>query len=116
MPLLGMKQRTRKQGETIPIKDALQLEEYEQTQIKNSRTRRAIHDTYGEKQPTKARRKLPGKRKWKNKTEQYKVLEGRMTAKEFNLKQRASKIITRLFQESQAEQEKKDRHLLHGDE
>lgn len=112
---------TRKDGsQTIDLKDALELEEIEQMRIRNRNTRRAIHDTYGPKSATKARRKLPGKRHWKNKSEQYKLLEGQMTVKEFNSKSRASKIIERIFKERQAEKLKKEsgkkKHMLYGNE
>ncbi len=84
---------------TIDVKDALQLEEYEQLVKLNNRTRRAITDTYGAKSPTKKRRKLPNGRKWKNKERHYAKLQGQMTAKEFNMKQKASKVIEKIFKE-----------------
>lgn len=83
--------------ETIDIKDALILEEHEQLVVRHRRTRHAIHDTYGPKQPTKFRRKLPGKRKWKNKTAQYAVLEGQMTKDQFNSTQKFNKTIHKLM-------------------
>lgn len=78
---------------TIDVEDALALEEMEQVHIKNRITRRAIHDTYGKKSPTKKRRKLGGKRKWKNKEAQYAELEGQMTVNEFNARQKGIKAL-----------------------
>lgn len=109
-----------KKQKTIDIRDALQLEEYDQVRFLNGRTRRAIHDTYGPKSPTKKRRKLPGKRSWKDKKKQYQKLEGQMTVNEFNHKSRASKIIQKIFTERQKQEAEeaaaRNRHMLHGDE
>lgn len=79
------------------LKDALILEEYEQELNKNNRTRRAIYDTYGEKSDTKKRHKLSGKRKWKNKRDNYAVLEGQMKVREFNKKSKAMKVLNEHF-------------------
>lgn len=91
---------------TIDVEDALVLEEMEQTKFRNNRTRRAIHDTYGKKSPTKKRRKLGGKRRWKNKEDQYAELEGRMTAKEFNTRQAGIKALKNI-EKKRARQRKK---------
>jgi len=90
----------------IDVRDALQLEEYEQTMLKNRTTRRAIQDTYGRKQHTKFRRKLPNGRKWKNKEKHYEKIEGQMAAREFNLKQKASKVIEKIYKEKAIEEAK----------
>jgi len=84
---------------TIDHVDAQVLEDYEQVQLKNRRTRAAIRDTYGPKQPTKFRRQLPGKRKWKNKDKQYAILEGQMTVKEFNHKNKAMRVLNDIHKE-----------------
>ena len=94
---------------TIDIKDAQILEDYEDQQVLNHNTEKAISQTYGPKQPTKARRKLPGKRKWKNKDQQYAALRGQMTAKLFNKKQAAMKVLDRLYKEKHA---RRQRHSL----
>ena len=94
---------------TIDHKDAEILEAYEDQQIINRNTDRAISDTYGPKQPTKARRKLPGKRKWKNKELQYAPLRGQMTSKLFNKKQAAMKVLDRLYKQKHA---RRNRHSL----
>lgn len=49
-----------------------------------ARTEMCINQTYGPKQPTKARRKLPGKRKWKNKEAQYSKLKTKLLVKKMN--------------------------------
>lgn len=101
---------TRKDGsKTIDHTDAQILEDYEEQQILNHNTNKAISDTYGPKQPTKARRKLPGKRKWKNKDQQYAKLRCQMTTKLFNKKQAATKVIDRLYKEKL---QKRNRHTL----
>lgn len=86
---------------TINVLDAQILEDWEQQELTNRRTRRAIHDTYGPKSPTKKRRKLGGKRRWKNKGEQYKSLEGQMTVKSFNNKQAANDAMKRIVKRQQ---------------
>jgi hypothetical protein len=91
---------TQKDGsQTIDTEDALALQEYEDIQMLNGRTRRAIHDTYGPKQATKKRRKLPGKRTWKDKRRQYARLEGQMAVKEFNGKKKAMKALDNIYKE-----------------
>ena len=94
---------------TIDVKDAQILEDYEDQQVLIHNTEKAISQTYGPKQPTKARRKLPGKRKWKNKDQQYAALRGQMTAKLFNKKQAAMKVLDRLYKEKHA---RRQRHSL----
>lgn len=108
MAILGLRPSKKKQ-ETIAVQDAMILENYEQVQRTNARTARAIKDTYGPKQPTKFRRKLPGKRKWKNKSLQYAKVSGQMIAKEFNAKQAAMKVLDRLYKEKAA---KRQEHSL----
>lgn len=91
---------------TINVEDALALEELEQVAIRNRITRRAIRDTYGKKSATKKRRKLPGKRSWKNKDEQYVEVEGKMVAKEFNARQKAIRALKNI-EKHKAKQNKK---------
>ena len=82
---------------TIDIDDALELERLENRSHRRSRTRRAIDDTYGPKQQTKARRKLPGKRRWKNKAKQYEPLRTQMSVDDFNDRKKAEKVLKRVF-------------------
>jgi hypothetical protein len=82
---------------TISKADALALEDWEQEELQQRRTNRAIHDTYGPKQATKFRRKLPGKRKWKNKNQQYKQLTADMTVRRFNKKQKAQRVLAKIY-------------------
>lgn len=97
----------------MDVKDALVLEKYEQTRFRNKRTRAAIRDTYGRKSPTKKRRKLPGKRKWKNKSKMYASLEGKMTATEFNQKNAAMEVLDKVYKKKQKEKHgKRQRHSL----
>lgn len=84
-------------GKTINYEDALALEEFEQHTLRERRINRAIDDTYGPKQATKKRRKLPGKRKWKNKNEQYKMLRAGLTKDRFNKKQKAMKALGKIY-------------------
>ena len=94
---------------TIDHKDAQILEDLEEQQRLNRITSHAISQTYGPKQPTKFRRKLPGKRKWKNKDAVYASLRGRMTAREFNKRQAAKKVLDRLYKEKMKQ---RTRHSL----
>jgi len=91
---------------TIDVADALALEEMEQIVIRNGRVRRAIRGTYGEKSPTKKRRKLGGKRKWKNKEKEYAELEGRMAVAEYNARQNSIKALKNI-EKKRAKQNKK---------
>lgn len=91
---------------TIDVKDAFILEDFEQVQLVNNRTRHAIHQTYNPKSPTKARRKLPNGRKWKDKSKQYAVLEGQMTARQFNAKTKAMHVLDKLYKQKFAARQK----------
>ena len=91
---------------TIDVDDAMALEELEQVNLRNHRTRRAVYMTYKEKSPTKKRHKLSGKRKWKNKDDQYAILEGQMVAKEYNARQNAIKALKNI-EKQRAKQNKK---------
>lgn len=88
------------------MKNYEELEELAQLELSNSIIRKAIGDTYKGKSPTKKRRTLPGKRVWKNKARQYAILEGTMTAKEFNARQKALKALKNIEKE-QVRQRKK---------
>lgn len=117
----------------VSPKDAEILEDWEQTELKHKRTRRAIQDTYrsswstarGAKTKrkldederefrtsnrpfTKKRRALPGKRRWKNKDTQYVKLQGQMTVESFNKKQKADAALKRIY--------KKQAKLMQPDE
>lgn len=81
----------------MKLEDALVLEDYEQEVKKNNRTRKAIYDTYGEEPKRSKRHKLSGKRKWKNKKDQYRTLEGQMLTREFNKKQKAIKVLSKYY-------------------
>lgn len=94
--------------EIISVKDAARLEQYEKLKNRQARTRRAIHDTYSEKSPTKKRRKLPGKRKWKNKELQYAVLEGKMQKDEYNERKVVTGILESAYKRKEKLQSKKD--------
>ena len=94
---------------TIDHKDAQILEDLEEQQRLNRITDHAISQTYGPKQPTKFRRKLPGKRHWKNKSTQYAVVRGQMVSREFNKRQAAKKVLDRVYKEKAA---KRTRHSL----
>lgn len=94
MAIIGLKS---KRDTTVKTDEAQALEEWEKQRLLNRNTERAINQTYGPKSRTKARRKLPGKRKWKNKEEQYKVLRGQMVAKEYNLKSGAMKTLDKIY-------------------
>ena len=86
-------------GRGLSLQDAMILEEDEQMRFRHRRTRKAIHDTYGEKKATNKRRKLPNGRKWKNKERQYAALEGQMVAAEFNSTQKVQKILRKHYAE-----------------
>lgn len=94
------------------VKDALVLEEHEQIMLVNGRTRRAIERTYTEKSSTKKRRKLPGKRSWKNKTTYYAKLEGQMAVKQFNSKKKANDVLEKLFLKRQKDAIKEHAKLV----
>lgn len=61
--------------------------------LRNQRTERAISDTYGPKQQTKHRRKLPGKRVWKDKEKQYSKLKTQMLVSNFNANSKIRSIL-----------------------
>lgn len=96
-------------GRGLSLQDALTLEADEQMRFRHRRTRKAIHDTYGEKKATNKRRKLPNGRKWKNKERQYAELEGQMVAAEFNSTQKVQKVLRKHY--AQRAEEKKNRLL-----
>lgn len=103
MAIIGLRPKNEK---TISDEEAQILEDWEQGEVRARNTRRAIQDTYGPKQATKFRRKLPGKRKWKNKQKQYAVLEGRMTAQNFNRKQKAMRVLDKIYKRQHAQRQK----------
>ena len=106
--IIGLKKskiEQRKEDAVTP-EEANILELWERDDKTIRRTRHAIHQTYGKKSPTKARRKLPGKRKWKNKEQQYAVLEGQMTVKSFNNKQRAMHVLDDVYKRQHAARQK----------
>lgn len=105
MAIIGLKPKQRK--ETVMTEaEAQVLQDWEDQRFKNRRTSHAIDQTYGKKSPTKARRKLPGKRKWKNKEAQYAPLKGQMIAKEFNLKQQAMRVLDKVYKRQHASRSK----------
>lgn len=79
----------------LSVKDALILQEEEDIRLLNGRTRKAISDTYGRKQPTKFRRKLPGKRHWKNKDVQYRKLNREMDDKQQKAYEKAQDVLAK---------------------
>lgn len=91
-------------SKTLSVKDALILQEEEDIRLLNGRTRRAINDTYGPKQPTKFRRKLPGKRHWKNKEEVYRKLNMQMDERQMQAYKRAQEVITKQNAKKQKKQ------------
>ena len=102
----------------LSVKDALILQEEEDIRLLNGRTRRAINDTYGPKQRTKFRRKLPGKRSWKNKENQYRKLNMQMDDQQQKAFERAQEVITRQNAKKQKKQVMKlakshKKHPLH---
>lgn len=105
MAIIGLKPKQRKE-QVMTEAEAQVLQDWEDTRFMNRRTRHAISQTYGPKQPTKARRKLPGKRKWKNKEQRYAVLEGQMVTKEFNLKQQAMRVLDKVYKRQHAQRQK----------
>lgn len=104
MAIIGLKPK--KRDTSITPEEAQILEDWEQGDKIVARTRHAIRQTYGKKSPTKARRKLPGKRHWKNKEEQYAKLEGQMTAQSFNRKQRAMRVLDKVYKRQHAARQK----------
>lgn len=102
----------------LSVKDALILQEEEDIRLINGRTRRAIQDTYGKKSPTKKRRKLPGKRNWKNKSIAYQKLNMQMDSEQFRAYEKAQKVIEKHNAKKQKAQIKKmarsaKKHPLH---
>ena len=102
----------------LSVKDALILQEDEDIRILNHRTRRAINDTYGKKQPTKFRRKLPGKRHWKNKEYQYRKLHIQMNARQAASFEKAQEVYAKINKDKQEKHVKKlarsaKKHPLH---
>lgn len=97
----------------IKPKDAEILEGIEQRELRRKRTEQAIGQTYksefqsdserkdrgrkSEKPFTKSRRKLPGKRKWKNKVQQYFTLKTQMFVARFNDEQLREKTLKRIY-------------------
>lgn len=79
----------------LSVKDALILQEEEDIRLLNGRTRKAIGDTYGPKQRTKFRRKLPGKRSWKNKENEYRKLNMQMDEKQIKAYERAQEVLAK---------------------
>lgn len=98
----------------VSYKDALELEHYEKMQMRHRNTRRAIEDTYGEKSPTKKRRKLKGKRKWKNKQAAYAPLRGQMMKNEFNKRKKVTKILEKAYTDEDKQKAKqRQKHSLY---
>lgn len=79
----------------LSVKDALILQEEEDIRLLNGRTRKAISATYGPKQRTKFRRKLPGKRSWKNKENQYRKLNMQMDEQQQKAYERAQEVLAK---------------------
>lgn len=104
MAIIGL--TPKKRDTSVTPEEAHVLELWERDDKMFARTRHAIHNTYGPKQATKARRKLPGKRKWKNKEAQYAVLEGQMTVKSFNNKQKAMRVLDTIYKRQHASRQK----------
>lgn len=73
-------------------KDAAELEKYEKLRHRRALGDRLL-DSYGQKQATKKRRKLPGNRKWKDKSIRAKRLQGQFAAEEFNQRPKAEKAL-----------------------
>lgn len=94
-------------SKTLSVKDALILQEEEDIRLMNGRTRRAINDTYGKKSRTKFRRKLPGKRHWKNKDVEYRKLNRQMDDRQQKAYERAQEVITKMNVVKQKKQIKK---------
>lgn len=76
--------------------DALDLEAYEKFEPMARRTERVLDDTYGPKSPTKKRRKLPGKRKWKNKNQQHKMIRAQLARERYNKRSKAQRAFGRM--------------------
>lgn len=103
---------------TLNIKDALILQDEEDLRILNGRTRRSIGDTYGRKSPTKFRRKLPGKRSWNNKENQYRRLNLQMDVKQQAAYEKAQEVMLKVNKKKQEKEIKKlarsnSKHPLH---
>lgn len=105
-------------SKTLSVKDALILQEEEDIRLVNGRTRRAIQDTYGKKSPTKKRRKLPGKRSWKDKSVQYQKINKIMDEEQMKAYEKAQKVIEKHNKAKQKKEIKKlarsaKKHPLH---
>lgn len=102
----------------LNIKDALILQEEKDIRLSNGRIRRMIGDTYGKKSPTKFRRKLPGKRSWKNKDHQYRKLHIQMDEKQQAAYEKALEVTIKHNKVKQEKEIKKiarssKKHPLH---
>ena len=102
----------------LSVKDALILQEEEDIRLLNGRTRKAISDTYGPKQRTKFRRKLPGKRSWKNKENEYRKLNMQMDDTQEKAFKRAQEVLAKVNKRKQENHIKKlarsaKKHPLH---
>ena len=107
MAIIGLKSKIKERKDTdVTPAEAHVLEMWEKDDKMFARTRHAIHQTYGAKQATKKRRKLPNGRKWKNKEKQYAPLEGQMTVKSFNNKQRAMHVLDAVYKRQHAARQK----------
>lgn len=107
MAIIGLKSKIKERKDTdVTLAEAHVLEMWEKDDKMFARTRHAIRQTYGAKSPTKKRRKLPNGRKWKNKEKQYSVLEGQMTVKSFNNKQRAMHVLDAVYKRQHAARQK----------
>jgi hypothetical protein len=94
------------------------LQEEEDIRLLNGRTRRAIQDTYGPKQRTKFRRKLPGKRHWKNKDVVYRKLNRQMDERQQEAFDKAQEVLAKHQARKQKQHIKKlarssKKHPLH---
>lgn len=87
---------------TLSVADALILQEEEDIRILNDRTRKAINNTYSLNSHTKLRHKLPGKRFWKNKKNQYRKLNMQMDDIQMKAFTRAQEVITKQQKQKQA--------------
>ena len=81
----------------IDFTDAEKLEKLELEELRIRRTRQAINQTYGEKQPTKKRHHLTGNRKWKNKRADYLKLEGQLSKDMWNLNTKRQEVLRHVF-------------------
>lgn len=107
--IIGLKEKVTNRDTGVTPEEAHILELWEKEDQQIMRTRHAIGQTYGKKSATKKRHKLSGKRKWKNKDEQYKELEGQMTMRHFNNKQRAMRTLDTIYKRQHAS---RSRHSL----